>query len=333
MTRPIFAIEVAPPPLERYPTATVSKATIPLLLLLLLLGLSLAMPSRAAAEDDRDWRTVDVLTLNLRSRLDSPDVRETAVASFLRRWRPDVVILQEVGNVEGTELTQAHRLAQTHTYDIASSYNRATRRGLAVLSRYPIVDVVVEPLPPRSRPALGVVVNMKGRLVSFVNVHLTPQLRASAIRASELRAALALLAALPGPGFIAGDFNFGDSGPENQLIAGLRDAYREAHPLQKGFTWDLENQLARKNSFRNEPSRRLDRILYTRPELLRVRDAWLVLDEPVQPGIYPSDHFGVLVRMELDPVTFRGAKTASTRMDRERPAGPQFPHQPTLPRP
>lgn len=259
--------------------------------------LAAALPAPAAGPP---VGALDVLTLNLRSRQDRAEVREPLIVEFLTRHRPDVVLLQEVGGVKGAELTQAHKLAATADYGIAYCYNPRTRRGLAVLSRYPVVDVVVEWLPRRSRPALGVVINVDGRLVSFVNVHLTPQMAAVATRKAELEAALHLLAELPGPAFIGGDFNFGDTALENTLLTSLVDVYRTVEPDAPGHTWDLRNPLARKNSYPEEPSRRLDRILVNHP-WARVRGARIVLDRPVQRGVFASDHYGVLARIELFP--------------------------------
>ncbi len=286
-----------------------------------------AWPALAAPPVDGSVSELRVLTLNLRSRLDSPDLREPAISAYLTKTRPDVVLLQEVGNVKGPELTQAHRLARTANYEIAACYNARTRRGLAVLSRYPVIDVVVEELPRRKRPALGVVLNVKGRLVSFVNVHLTPQMAAVRQRQRELDAALKLMQHLPGPSFIGGDFNFGDTAQENVLLSELIDTFRIVQPEAPGHTWDLDNPLAKKNSFPREPSRRLDRILLSDARA-RVNEARVVLDEPVVAGIFPSDHYGVFTRVELFPSAERGG-VAPSRGN----GGAGAVHHPALPRP
>ena len=289
------------------------------------LGVLLAAPSAGALNTTVNSDGLQVLTLNLRSRLDQPDLREPAIARFLRDVRPDVVLLQEVGQVEGG-LTQAHRLAKTAHYEVASCFNPRTRRGLAVLSRYPIVDIVVEYLPRKKRPALGVVLNVNGRLVSFVNVHLTPQLDAVKQRQLELGAALELMDNLPSPAFIGGDFNFGDSALENALLSKLVDTYRFVEPHAPGHTWDLRNPLARKNSYPKEPSRRLDRILLSAARA-RVAEASVVLDKPGHGGVYPSDHFGLYARIELFAAAERGGQAPQMRGIGE--AG----HHPALPAP
>ncbi len=305
-----------------------------ILLVLTALGLVTVGIPDASADDGlgraSSISSLRVLTLNLRSRLDEPDLREPAISAFLTRARPDVVLLQEVGNVTGPELTQAHRLAKTANYEIAACFNPKTRRGLAVLARYPIVDVVVEHLPTRRRPALGVVLNVGGRLVSFVNVHLTPQMDAVRQRQREVREALRLMMSLPGPSFIGGDFNFGDSARENALLSELIDTYRIMKPKAPGHTWDLRNPLARKNSYPEEPSRRLDRILLS-DSRARVKEAHVVLDEPVMGGLFPSDHYGVMARVELFPPAERGGVAPLRRA----PGGPsgRNVHQPSLPRP
>jgi len=282
------------------------------------------------APADNSVSNLRVLTLNLRSRLDQPDLREPAISAFLTQTRPDVVLLQEVGNVSGPELTQAHRLAKTAHYEIAACYNPKTYRGLAILARYPVIDVIVQHLPGRRRPALGVVLNIGGRLVSFVNVHLTPQMEAVRQRQRELRAALNLMTQLPGPSFIGGDFNFGDSARENALLSELIDTYRIMEPEAPGHTWDLKNPLARKNSYPEEPSRRLDRILLSDARA-RVKEAHVVLDEPVMGELFPSDHYGVFARVELFPAAERGG-VAPHRRNPGASTGRGV-HQPALPRP
>ncbi len=262
---------------------------------------------------------ISILTFNLRSRLDHADRREPAIAAFLSEQRPDIVLFQEVALLGGRERTQAHRMAQAGGYEVAHCHNARTRRGLAVLSRYPILDSVVISLPPNGRPALAVTINVHGRTLSVVNVHLTPALEARQVRSAEVRSALELLETMPGIGLLGGDLNFGDHDVESALVGHLVDAYRQVEPTSPGHTWDLRNPLARKNSFPTEPSRRLDRLLFAAPNgptspRVRVDSSELVLTLELTSTVAPSDHYGLLSRVAfLDPPTSAGAGEPTQR--------------------
>ncbi|MFT5431496.1 MAG: endonuclease/exonuclease/phosphatase family metal-dependent hydrolase [Myxococcota bacterium] len=249
-------------------------------------------PTPAAAE------RLTVLTLNLRSHYDQRDRRLVAIASFLARVRPDVVFLQEVAR--DRHGNDADRLAYPAGYAVAHEHNSHTRRGLAILSRHPIRDVVAIELPGKRRLAIAAVVEREGRLFSLVNLHLTPQLDAAKRRTRELRRILTLARNLPGPTLVAGDFNFGDAGDENRLLSSGQDVYRARWPNAAGHTWDLANPLARRNSYPDEPSRRLDRIIVLNAEVT-VLSVDIVLDDASAGGLYPSDHYGLLAEIEVWP--------------------------------
>ena len=279
--------------------------------------LAVVAPLTATADD------VTVLTFNLRSRLDDPDRREPIIAAYLASVRPDVVLLQEVANVSGPDLTQAHRMARVGGYEVSTCFNQKSERGLAVLSRFPIVDSVILTYAESDRPILGVTLNVRGRLVSVVDVHLTPAMELGSRRRGELDMALRLLADLPNGTLVAGDFNFGDGAPESALLRPLVDAWRVVEPSAPGHTWDHRNPLARKNSFPMEPSRRLDRIMLTESEP-KVSACRIVLDAPTASGTWPSDHFGVLATLSFLEANLAGAP--STRpAGADRPAAAQAP--------
>ncbi|MEU4692349.1 endonuclease/exonuclease/phosphatase family protein [Actinoplanes sp. NPDC023714] len=89
--------------------------------------------------------------------------RQPAVLETLRRLRPDVIALQEVWSAEGT--TQAHELAAAltmHAVFASPSYPPApggdeeedwagVDLGIAVLSRWPILDSAAPVMPARHR--------------------------------------------------------------------------------------------------------------------------------------------------------------------------------------
>ncbi len=96
-----------------------------------------------------------------------------------------------------------------------------------------------------------------------------------------------------------GDFNFGDyEDLENSRIPDVwKDPWKILRPGERGYTWNIQKSVfAKQNSFKDENSRRLDRILvhsdYWHPAEVRILG-----DEPYIPGTrdrFPSDHFGLV---------------------------------------
>lgn len=98
-------------------------------------------------------------------------------------------------------------------------------------------------------------------------------------------------------GILLGDFNFGDGQPESEALdSEFIDAWTSHHPKDPGFTRDtLANAMARFG--RSEVKRqRLDRIL---ARGLRFEAVDMLGTEPIRDGLYPSDHFGLLARLQM----------------------------------
>ncbi|MBL7252893.1 endonuclease/exonuclease/phosphatase family protein [Paractinoplanes lichenicola] len=97
--------------------------------------------------------TVRAMTWNLWWRFGPHwEDRQPGIRATLERFRPDVVALQEVWAGEGT--TQADELAETlgmHAVFAAPSYPPAADLGIAVLSKWPVLDHEVLPMPARHR--------------------------------------------------------------------------------------------------------------------------------------------------------------------------------------
>ncbi|MBM2623164.1 endonuclease/exonuclease/phosphatase family protein [Actinoplanes sp. LDG1-06] len=101
--------------------------------------------------------TVRALTWNLWWRFGPHwEERQPGIRATLERFRPDVVALQEVWG--GTDTTQAHELAETlemHAVFASPSYPPSPRDdldlGIAVLSRWPILDHESLVMPARHR--------------------------------------------------------------------------------------------------------------------------------------------------------------------------------------
>lgn len=173
--------------------------------------------------------------------------------------------------------------------------------GQVLLSRWPITSVRTVPLDGHKRLLLATV-QVRGRDVAVAVLHLSSDHRqnGAARRVIELEA---LRTELPptGPVVVLGDFN--SDGP----IALLDDSWVLSRPDDPGPTFDPQtNALAAAVSSTPHP-RRLDRILVRG---LSVGAAWRVGEDPSP--LPPSDHFGVVVELDLAPVVDGGAPDPHT---------------------
>lgn len=219
------------------------------------------------------------------------------VAEVIRAADPDLVGLEEV-DVHYAErsgfVDQARSLADTlhmrvffapiYTLPPLEAGQPPRQFGLAVLSRLPIVATTNHEITrlstqapnPSPRPMPGfpeVVVDPGGRRIRFFATHL--DYRADpAVRRTQVRETLALLADDSLPTILVGDLNATPDAPEIQpLLARLHDGW-SGHS-DPGFTYPAE-----------APRKRIDYVL-TSPEFV-VRDARVIPAEA-------SDHRAVVV--------------------------------------
>lgn len=127
----------------------------------------------------------------------------------------DVILLQEIE--EKLRLNQAELLATRLGYHVSYLPARLTRRGthgLAILSRYPLSDIELLPLPrneriirTRSRVAMGATISLELGKVRVYNVHLDTHINAVK-RKHQLYPVICAANDYPDlPTIIAGDFN------------------------------------------------------------------------------------------------------------------------------
>ncbi len=132
----------------------------------------------------------------------------------------DVYLIQEIeDHVPGEPTPRAEALAAALGLAVVYAPARALdhgglgNHGLAVLSRWPIVDDVVLRLPyhallwrARPRIALGVVIDVAGTPVQVWNVHLDTRIAVEE-RVSQLGPVFERARALPGLAIVGGDLN------------------------------------------------------------------------------------------------------------------------------
>ncbi len=264
-----------------------------------------------------------VMTWNVWWRFGEWEQRREAILAELRRRRPDVVGLQEVWQADGENLAGwlAERLGMHWAWAEWERPERWHARlgaevgiGVAVLSRWPVLERAVVPLPGAEgaddgRLALHALVDAPEHPVPFFTAHLEPAPDASALRCRQVAALAGFIAehreASAFPPVSTGDFNAWPDSDEVRMFGGYKtapplpghvmvDAWGEyADPSAPSATWDMANpQVAAGGG----PNIRIDYVHVGLPGpggLGRVRAVERAGTAPIG-GVWPSDHMAVL---------------------------------------
>jgi endonuclease/exonuclease/phosphatase family metal-dependent hydrolase len=261
-----------------------------------------------------------VMTWNLWWRFGPWEQRAAAIESVIRDEAPDVLMLQEVWSADGT--SSAHRLAEAlGGWSVALSDDpfaeqRGDRPGFhnAIVSRWPLSDVVSHPLPradgsPGHRRAISAHATVDGRSWPVISTHLDYRFDESAVRELQCRALLEIVAGLRGepdvepPVVIGGDFNAPPDTDEIRLLTGRRAAPIANLVLSdcwehvghgEGYTWRSDNPYQADTAW---PNRRLDYVFvsWPRPKPLgNPLRAHLAGTDAIG-ELHPSDHAAVVV--------------------------------------
>jgi endonuclease/exonuclease/phosphatase family metal-dependent hydrolase len=290
------------------------------------LGIGFRISCRLAASVDFN-DPVRVVTWNLWWRYGPWEARQKAILAVLRELRPDVVGLQEVwdtgGSGENLAAWLAGELGMHWTWGASHDPGFWQRRlgdptvgiGNAVLSRWPVAEQAVLPLPPGAgdggRTALYAGLDAPGYRVPFFTVHLSSAVEASAVRCQQVTALAEFVAAHRGdgpfPAVVTGDFNAWPDSDEVRLFGGYRtapavpgqvlmDAWDFAEPGAPSVTWDLANPYVA-GTF--GPSVRIDYVFVEPMERGapgHIRGVRRAGDGPVD-GVWPTDHAAVVVEL------------------------------------
>ncbi|MCT7354225.1 endonuclease/exonuclease/phosphatase family protein [Streptomyces sp. 15-116A] len=217
------------------------------------LALAAAVPSPAAADTDDRGRPrpvpLRVATYNIHAGAGQDGVFDLdRTAGAIRELNADVIGLQEVDVHWGARsdfVDEARALAGklgmrvffAPIYDLDPAAEGGERRqfGVAILSRYPVLDAenhditrlstqTPDPVPAPAPGFAEVVVNVRGAHVHVYSTHLDYRSDPS-VRAAQVGDMLAVLAEDRGPKILVGDFNAEAAAPELAPLWGpLRDA-------------------------------------------------------------------------------------------------------------
>ena len=215
------------------------------------------------------------------------------LAAVVNKAKPDLVALQEVdvGVKRSGRVHQARRLAELTSMAVRFGPTQHYQGGLygnAVLSRLPILDVVIQPLPytestPQRvtypRGAIAVTVRgPNGKPLRFVSTHF--QHNVTEDRVAQAKAVNKLFAGDDKiPTILAGDMN---AAPDSEPIQILRKRWSNATDKPASLTAPSKN-----------PTSRNDYIFYRRASQFRLSHAEVIADSTA------SDHRPVFAVFEL----------------------------------
>ena len=256
--------------------------------------------------------TLSVLTLNLRNILDRYEERRPLLLGEFARLQPDLVGLQEVAFAgdEVQDLLLAAAVPGRHyrLFDARSARFPDFGNSLMVAVGHP--EATDELRMSNGRCAVRVLVLLPGNLTLwFATTHLHHRPHEPVERVAQVEALVEWMNAAPAADatILTGDFNAPPFEPAVALMqqAGYRSAFAAVHGAEPAVTWPSGIQ-AEGMDTEGDPNC-LDYIwLRGNVEPL---EASLVFNEPDpgDPTLYPSDHFGILARVEVDG---RGAAPA-----------------------
>lgn len=289
----------------------------------------------ASPAPDSAGAALRICTLNFWGTEAPLDRRLELAGRQLEALAVDVVAMQEVRPLDGrsgttTAAVLGERLGLEVVYEVSTRWDDGAfgpgrpggEEGLAILSRFPVLDRRVTPLPePRPterRILLSARVDSPAGPVWVHSTHLHYRLDDGLAREAQVVAIDEVVRSLGRgaddlPQIVCGDFNAPPDADEIRFLRGLttlagrrthfQDAWLRVSPEQAGITWSSENPHTR--PLRSlDLDRRIDYVFVTtrrKDGRGTVVDARVVLDERDDDGVCASDHFGVLAEVQIAP--------------------------------
>jgi len=236
----------------------------------------------------------------------------------IRSLSPDIICCQEVFQSFDERFDTGRCLADRLGLQFKFLALRKKRRhlgdqwlmsysGLAVLSRWNIAKHTAIRLPTLpedgERSAFFVVLAKEAQSILIINTHLTHLPTAKNTRIAQLETILAQQDIRAGHDavFLCGDFNAPPDSTEVQYLLNhptlaVRDTLALPSAARPGITFPVQGSFGM-----DEPhhiGKRIDYIFNILPPGAvpsRIIDARIVLDQPSPHGIFPSDHYGVMI--------------------------------------
>jgi endonuclease/exonuclease/phosphatase family metal-dependent hydrolase len=244
-----------------------------------------------------------VVTLNLWHDQQEWPKRLERIVSELRRFRPDVICLQEVlqhSALRNQAETLAERLDCHVRFASVDRPERLRRYGNAILTPHRVVAAGHHDLAPGKdhRVVAHARFEWQGRTIDAYSTHLHETPEGWAIRATQIHDLLDWVDATRGggPAVMAGDFNAELAAPEmGLLVERYVDSFRGANPdasREEGATYNR-----RYGGDRGA----IDHIFVERraKSRLKPRKSEVIFRTVGSDGVWASDHFGLIATLEV----------------------------------
>ena len=239
---------------------------------------------------------INLLTYNVLADPVFESSRIPALLKILEDSEADIIALQEVAPWFLEKLMAQDWVRQYHPTLFDGKLSAPG--GQFILSRLPIEKSTHHLLPGKQQRTVVIArVPVNGKTIAVATTHMESYLEDGPIRAEQLDSIFSLVKDYAAA-IVLGDFNFGDGEePETgRLDDRYVDMWTALEPKDPGFTWNMEeSDMALKGAFKNEKSRRLDRIL-VRMSGFKPKSIRIIGNNPVHPDaphIFPSDHYGL----------------------------------------
>lgn len=244
---------------------------------------------------------VSVVTLNTWFKEHAREARLAAQHAWLAAHQPDVIALQEVLPDQLEALLSAPWVrASYRTVPDPRLPLAEAGYGVLLLVKAPVVRFSWLPLPSTQGRGLLSAVLPGGLTVS--TVHLESRRPNHAARTAQL-ACIAEAMKTAESALLVGDFNFDDGDVHPSPHGPWTDLWSTVRPEDPGYTAD---EVVNPMRFAGRPPRpggpqrrRIDRLwLWDRAHTWRAADMGRMGVDPIAPGTWMSDHFGLTVRLE-----------------------------------
>jgi endonuclease/exonuclease/phosphatase family metal-dependent hydrolase len=216
--------------------------------------------------------------------------RYDKITETINNEQPDIIAFQEANIIFSKELEK-----KEYNEYYKSSYCGA----LKTLSKYPIIyQECYVGITLQFRPVLITDILVNHANIRVINVHLDSFSYSQKIRIRQLKKLNERIEGYKNIIYM-GDFNFTDQDKEIKIIdSTLKDIWKYLYPNTDGYTWNMyNNYMALENSSSGDITSRLDRI-YMKGDF-SYSDMYLIGKEPIEAGLWPSDHFGLVVNVGL----------------------------------
>lgn len=255
---------------------------------------------------DAALTSLSCITFNTWFQGPEAEARYGGLLDVLERSDADVILLQEVTTrlldmLQGCGWIRAgYRLVQSPIRaDAIPSH------GVVLLSRLPLVAARVHPLPTRmGRCLLEADSRVNGATFTFATAHLESMKPYADERGRQLKYIFSVIGR-SAHCVLGGDFNFCSSWREenSRLDPAYVDVWPALRPAEPGYTQDTDINRMLAAAKQETRKVRFDRILlrsaagkgHWMPATVSLAGTEPV--SPLQPRIFPSDHFGLVARL------------------------------------